>query len=68
MTPSLASFFWKDRTSAESSLYDNVRGWDLLGIMIAVELFPVEKKFESVVAAIVLWRERGYSMSEQRRW
>jgi hypothetical protein len=57
VTPSLASFFWKDRTSAESSLYDTVRGWDLLGIMIAVELSPSEKEFESVVAAIVLWRE-----------
>lgn len=53
VTPSLASFFWKDKTSVESSLYDTARALGLLGIMIAVDCAVEEKEFESVVADMV---------------
>lgn len=43
-----------------------MRACGLLGIMMAVELSPAEKEFESVVAAIVL-RRMG-SIYRSRRW
>jgi len=43
-----------------------VRACGLLGIMMAVELSPAEKEFESVVAAIV--RRRMGSIYRSWRW
>lgn len=57
VTPSLASFFWKESTSAESCLYETVRA-GLPGTIMAVVSAAAEKEFERVVDAIVeFWAE-----------
>jgi hypothetical protein len=52
VTPSLASFFWKDKTSADNWVYVIMRGC-LPGMMIAVASVSWEKELARVVADIL---------------